>query len=129
MANKRSLLASKAIALICCIVMIVSIACVPKAPKERPASLTILPTSAKAGSVIILSGTQFAPGEEVEIIMTVGNVHHSLGTEKADTVIANDKGAFEVTSGIPVKTPPGTYKVTASGNKGSIGAFTIKVIQ
>lgn len=129
MPNRRFLHISKGIALICCVVMVAGLACVPKAPKERAASLMVMPTSARASAIIIINGYQFLPGEEVEITMQVGDVYHGLGTEKADMVVADDKGRFEVRSGVPVKTPPGTYKITATGNKGSLGTSQITVIE
>jgi hypothetical protein len=114
---------------ICCLLGLFRFTCVPKAPRERPATITIQPASAKASTAIIINGFQFLPGEEVEIIMTVGDVFHSLGTEKADIIIADKQGTFEVTSGIPVKTPSGTYKIEAAGNKGSIAVFNITVVK
>ncbi len=124
----------RGMAIIFCFILLYLFACVPKAPKEqkepkeRQAALSVMPTTAQAGAVIFISGYQFLPGEEVEVIMTVGEVHHSLGTEKEDVIVANDKGAFEVKSGIPVKTPKGNYKITAMGNKGSMATFNISVI-
>lgn len=115
------------IALICCLFVIPVFSCVPKAPKQRPATLVVQPASAKAGAVIVLSGSQFLPDEEVEVIMTVGDVYHSLGTEKAESIVANKNGTFEVSSGVPVRTPPGTYKIEAFGNKGSIAVSNITV--
>jgi hypothetical protein len=114
---------------LCCLLVLSLFACVHKPPRPRAATLTIQPASAKAATAIIINGTQFLPGEEVEIIMTVGDVYHSLGTSKTDVVVANKNGAFEVSSGIPVRTPPGTYKVEATGNKGSVGIFNIKVVK
>jgi hypothetical protein len=129
MANERFLHINKGIALICCVFMIAGLACVPKAPRERPATLTVQPSSGKATTPLVINGTQFLPGEEVEIIMTVGDVYHSLGTAKTDVVVADKNGVFEVSSGIPVKTPPGTYKIEATGNKGSVGTFHITVVK
>ncbi|MGQ9508499.1 MAG: hypothetical protein ACUVTN_03755 [Thermodesulfobacteriota bacterium] len=129
MPNRRFLAVSKGIAFICCVVMVAGLACVPKAPKERVASLTVMPTSARASAIIIINGYQFLPGEEVEITMQVGDVYHGLGTEKADIIVADEKGRFEVKSGVPVKTPPGMYKITAIGNKGSMGTSHITVIK
>jgi len=129
MANKRFLQINKGIALICCVFMIAGLACVPKAPKERPATLVISPASAKEKTPIIIRGSQFLPGEEVEVIMQVGDVYHSIGTAKADVIVADKSGAFEVSSGIPIKTPPGTYKIEATGNKGSLGVFNITVVK
>jgi hypothetical protein len=61
--------------------------------------------------------------------MQVGDVYHSIGTAKADVIVADKSGAFEVSSGIPIKTPPGTYKIEATGNKGSLGVFNITVVK
>ena len=69
------------------------------------------------------------PEEEVEIIMQVGDVYHGLGTAKKDVIVADKNGGFEVSSGIPVKTPPGTYNIEAIGNKGSKGLFNITVVK
>jgi hypothetical protein len=44
-------------------------------------------------------------------------------------VVADKNGAFQVSSGIPVRTPPGTYKIEAVGNKGSVGVFNITVVK
>lgn len=117
------------IALICCLIMVSVFACVPKAPKERPATLIVEPASGKAAAIIKIKGSNFLPEEAVEIIMTVGDIHHSLGTEKVEVIIADKNGAFEVSSGIPVRTPPGTYKIVGTGNKGSVGIFNIGVVK
>ena len=129
MASERFLYINKGIALICCVFMIVGLACVPKAPRERAATLTVQPSSGKATTPLVINGSQFLPGEEVEITMTVGDVYHGLGTEKKDVIVTDKNGAFEVSSGIPVKTPPGTYKIEAVGNKGSVGVFNITVVK
>ncbi len=129
MANKRLFHRHKGIALICCILLITALACVPKAPKERPATLTVQPSTAKAAAPLVIQGSQFLPGEEIEITMQVGDVYHGLGTEKKDLIVADKNGAFEVSSGIPIKTPPGTYKIEAIGNKGSVGGFNITVVK
>ncbi len=127
MSKKRFLYINMGIALICCFSMIAALACVPKAPKERPATLTVQPSSGKATTPLVIQGSQFLPGEEVEITLKVGDVYHGLGTEKTDVIIVDKKGDFQVSSGIPVRTPPGTYKIEAIGNKGSVGAFNITV--
>jgi len=129
MANERFLHINKGIALICCVFMIAALACVPKAPRERPATLTVQPFSGKAATPLVIQGSQFLPGEEVEVILQVGDVYHSLGTGKTDVIVADKNGAFGVSSGIPVKTPEGTYKIEAIGNKGSVGVFNITVVK
>lgn len=129
MENKRSLHIIKWIAMICCLFMIAGLACVPKAPRERPATLTVQPSSGKAATPLVIQGSQFLPGEEVEITMQVGDVYHGLGTEKQDVIVADKNGTFEVSSGIPIRTPEGIYKIEAVGNKGSVGVFNITVVK
>lgn len=114
---------------LCCLLVLPIFAYAQETPKERPATIIISPASAKERAVIVIQGSQFLPNEEVEVIMTVGDVYHGLGTAKTDVIVANKDGSFEVSSGIPVKTPPGTYKITAYGNKGSVGNFNITVIK
>ncbi|MDZ4165635.1 MAG: hypothetical protein U1C55_10970 [Smithellaceae bacterium] len=97
--------------------------------QQRAAALTIEPASGKAAAAIKIKGAGFLPGEEVDIIMQVGDVYHGLGTEKADMVVTNNNGAFDVASGIPVRTPPGVYKIEATGNKGSTATFSIEVVK
>jgi hypothetical protein len=113
----------------CCLLVLSIFVYAQETPKERPATLIVSPASAKAKAVIVIQGSQFLPGEEVEVIMTVGDVYHGLGTAKADVIVADKNGTFEVSSGIPLKTPPGTYKIEATGNKGSVGIFNITVVK
>jgi hypothetical protein len=129
MSASKYIYLTKGIALLCCLFLISVFACVPKAPKERPATLVISPASGKATAPIVIRGTEFLPDEEVEVIMQVGDVYHSLGTAKKDVIIADKNGDFEASSGIPVKTPPGTYKIEATGSKGSMGIFNISVVK
>lgn len=122
------------VALIGCLLLVSVLACAPApvppappAPTERVATLLVSPTSGKAAAIITIGGTGFLPGEEVEIVLVVGDIRHGLGTEKADKIIANSFGGFRVVSGIPVGTRPGTYTIKATGNMGSVGTFTIEV--
>lgn len=101
----------------------------PAEAQQRAAALTIEPASGKAASAIKIKGAGFLPAEEVDIIMQVGDVYHGLGTEKTDVVVANNNGAFDVASGIPVRTPPGKYKIEATGNKGSMATFDLEVLK
>ncbi|MDI6726481.1 MAG: hypothetical protein QMD32_05915 [Smithellaceae bacterium] len=97
--------------------------------QQRAAGLAIEPSSGKAAAAIKIKGSGFLPAEEVDIIMQVGDVYHGLGTEKSDAVVANNNGAFDVVSGIPVRTPPGIYKIEATGNKGSVATFSLEVLR
>lgn len=127
-------LKSSTVALICCLLLAFIAACAPapappppSAPTERVATLLVSPTSGKAAAIITIGGTGFLSGEEIEIVLAVGELRHGLGTEKEEKIIANEYGAFRVVSGIPVKTSPGTYTIKATGNKGSIGTCSIEV--
>ena len=124
------------IMLICSLLLIPALACVPAPPPppapppvEKIAILSISPASGKAAAIITLDGRHFLPGEEIEVIMIVGEIRHGIGTLKVDKIVADEKGAFKVKSGIPFKTPPGVYRITATGNKGSVGIFTIEVVK
>lgn len=96
---------------------------------QSGASLVIQPASGRAAVAIKIIGTKFQPGEEVDIIMQVAEIFHGLGTEKADVVVADAKGNFEVSTGIPVRTPPGVYKIEATGNKGSTASANLEVLK
>lgn len=97
--------------------------------QQPAASLKIEPASAKAAAALKLKGNGFKPGEEVDIIMQVAEIYHGLGTEKTDVVVADGKGSFDVTSGVPVRTPPGKYKIEATGSKGSMATFDLEVLK
>jgi hypothetical protein len=98
----------------------------PKQTQAKP-TLVITPPSGKAGTGITIEGLGFQPQEEVDVILIAGHLRHSLGTQKVDVIKANDAGVFKVTSGIPIRTPPGTYAVEAVGNRGSMATFQIQV--
>ena len=97
-----------------------------KQTQAKP-TLVITPPSGKARSAITIEGSGFQPQEEVDIVFIAGHLRHSLGTRKVDVVKANDAGAFKVKSGIPIRTPPGTYTVEAVGNRGSMVTFQLQV--
>ena len=115
--------------LICCLLLVSVLACAkaPPPPAERTATVVLEPASGKAAAAIKIKGSNFLPDEEIEIVLTVGDIRHGLGTEKAEKIVADKTGAFEVTSGIPVSTKPGTYTIKATGSKGSVGTSSIEV--
>jgi hypothetical protein len=98
----------------------------PKQTSAKP-TLVITPPSGKARSGITIEGSGFQPQEEVEVVFIAGHLRHSLGTRKVEVIKANDAGAFKVKSGIPIRTPPGTYTVEAVGNQGSMTTFQLRV--
>lgn len=99
------------------------------AEAQAQANLLLQPASGKAAAALKITGSRFQPGEEVDLIMQVAEVFHGLGTEKADAVIADGNGNFDVTTGIPVRTPPGVYKIEATGNKGSAAQAGLEVVR
>ncbi len=99
------------------------------ADAQSGASILIQPASGRAAAAIKITGSKFQPGEEVDIILQVAEIYHGLGTEKADAVIADKNGNFDVATGIPVRTPPGVYKIEATGNKGSAAHFNLEVLR
>ncbi len=99
------------------------------ASAQTGASLVIQPASGRAAAALKINGSKFQPGEEVDIIMQVAEIYHGLGTERADVVKADANGNFEVATGIPVRTPPGVYKIEATGNKGSAAHFNLEVLK
>jgi hypothetical protein len=101
----------------------------PIEAQVRQANLVIQPGSGKAAIPIKIIGSNFLPNEEVDIIMQVGDIFHGLGTGRVDVVISDSNGNFDIASGIPHSTPPGIYKVEATGKKGSVGSFNIEVIK
>jgi hypothetical protein len=98
----------------------------PKQTSAKP-TLVITPPSGKARTQVIIEGSGFQPKEEVDIVFIAGYMRHSLGTQKVDVVKANDAGVFKVESGIPIRTPSGTYTVEAVGNQGSMATFQVQV--
>lgn len=110
--------------------LIIMAACATSpAPKQTQAKPTLVftPPSGKARTAITIEGSGFQPQEEVDIVLIAGHLRHSLGTRKVDVIKANDAGVFKVSSGIPIRTPPGTYTVEAVGNRGSMVTFQLQV--
>jgi hypothetical protein len=88
--------------------------------KASEGKLSITPPSGKERTAITIEGTGFKSGEAVDITVDLGGGQLvGLGTEKVEAIVADSAGKFKVSSGIPFKAKPGTYKVTAEGNKGT----------
>ncbi len=92
----------------------------PVVAPESKAQITLNPAAGKKGAAIAIEGKGFQSGEVIDITLDLGGGHLvGLGTQKVEEIKADASGAFKVDSGIPVNAKPGTYKVTAEGNKGS----------
>jgi predicted alpha-1,2-mannosidase len=82
--------------------------------------LTVAPTTARPGDTVTISGTGFAPGEEVEV---------SVGSDETQTVRASeDAGAFEFDVTIPDDAAEGSYPVVAVGSTSSAEATASIVV-
>jgi hypothetical protein len=89
----------------------------------------IHPDSGKPSAAITIWGTGFKPGEEVDIVMTVGPGEKvALGTEKVEVIKANEHGAFTAKTAIYVRAKPGDYAVEASGSQGSEASEKLTVL-
>lgn len=133
---------STAVALVCLLLLLPSLACVrPVEPEDLPlppggvAGLVIYPMSGVERDFITIYGAGFAPGEIIEVVMVIGGVPNKLarfpfGVRGKFYLQANEYGAFFATgSAIPRGTPPGIYTVTATGDKGSVATFPVKVLE
>ena len=87
---------------------------------ESKAKVTVEPSSGKAKAKIAIIGSGFQPGEEVFIILDLGEGRLiGLGTTKVEVVVADGTGAFKAMSNVPRVAKPGKYTITVEGNKGS----------
>ncbi len=77
----------------------------------------------------MITGDRFVAGEEIDIVMTLGEgVRVGMGTEKVDIIVADSLGSFKVKSAIPSMAKPGIYPVVIEGNKGSRITSSIEVV-
>lgn len=114
---------------VCTAVFFLAAACAGTAvSKASDAKISITPPSGKERTAITIEGAGFKPGEAVDVTIDLGGGQLvGLGTEKVEEIVADSAGKFKVPSGIPFKAKPGTYKVTAEGNKGSMAKFDLIV--
>lgn len=111
------------------LLLVFLLASYPQEVRGQSAVLTIEPAKGRSAAAIKIKGARFQPGEAVEVIMQVGDIYHGLGTGTADQIIADKDGNFDVATGIPFGTPPGTYKVEAQGSRGGAAVFTLEVVR
>ncbi len=105
---------------LCLILGLTAFACsAPVVAPESKGQITLTPAVGKKGTAITIEGKGFQAGEVIDITLDLGGGNLvGLGTEKVEEIKADAAGTFKVNSGIPVNAKPGTYKVTAEGNKG-----------
>jgi hypothetical protein len=93
-------------------------------------TVTITPARGSLKAPITISGSGFRSGEEIEIVLNLGEGQLiGLGTRKSDVILTDSNGAFSVKSHIPKMAKPGDYDIEVEGNKGSYGRTTLKVVK
>lgn len=107
--------------LLCIAVLFLAAGCASTDLKKAgDAKIAITPPAGKKGAAIAVNGTGFRPGEAIDITLDLADGRLvGLGTTKVEEIKADAAGAFKADTGIPTVAKPGTYKVTAEGDKGS----------
>jgi hypothetical protein len=73
------------------------------------------------GSPMIITGSGFKSAEVIDLELDMGGLAMQLGNASGKPLVAAENGTFKVESGYPAKQifAPGTWDLSASGDKGS----------
>jgi hypothetical protein len=114
---------------LCIAALFLAAACTGTAvQKASDAKIALTPPAGKKGAAIAINGTGFKPGEVIDITLDLADGRLvGLGTTKVEEIKADAAGLFKADSGIPTVAKPGTYKVTAEGDKGSVAKAELVV--
>jgi len=132
--GKRLRIGIPAVLMIALALVAFSCASAPMKPgAEKPvmekSALTLTPDKGKAAAALKIEGKGFKPGEEVDVIIILGEgLRVGLGTAKVDVIVADQSGAFEAQSAVPMNAKPGEYRIDAIGSKGSEAAAVLQVL-
>ena len=92
--------------------------------------VTVTPDTGKVKANIVIAGSGFQPGEEIDIVMVLGQgMKIGLGTQKVEIIKADAKGAFSAKSKIYRAAKPGTYPIEVSGSMGSEASASLTVVK
>ena len=106
-----------------------SISCAMVQPKST-ATVSINPSKGTPGTNVVIRGAGFKAGEEIDIVMILGDgMLIGMGTQKVEAIVADSHGNFEAKSAIPKMAKPGTYVVESEGNKGSMTSASVEVVR
>lgn len=106
--------------LVICTAVFFIAAAFPALSNAADPSIKINPCTEQPKKPVTIEGAGFNPGEVVDITLNLGDgVLIGLGTQKVEAITADADGAFSAKSAVPAVAKPGTYKVTAEGDKGS----------
>ena len=109
-------------------VVLVSLVVSVAQAQEKP-GITLTPDKGNAEAALAVVGKNFQAGEEVDIVLILGEgMRIGLGTAKVEVVVADENGAFEALSNIPKMAKPGEYKIEVIGSKGSEAEATLHVL-
>lgn len=113
---------------VCMLVMAPFVLGLLVAASAEGAGLVVNPSKGKPKTVITISGSGFKPGEVVDVTLeTEPGVVCGLGTQKVDAIVADNSGAFNVETGIPVVAPIGEFTIEAAGDHGSVATHPLVV--
>jgi len=114
--------------LVICTAVFFIAAAFPAVSNAGDPSITINPCTDKPKKPITIEGRGFKPNEVVDITLDLGDgILIGLGTQKVEAVTADDKGAFSANSAVPAVAKPGTYMITAEGDKESVAEAQLNV--
>jgi hypothetical protein len=106
-----------------------SISCAMVQPKST-ATVSISPSKGTPGTNVVIKGAGFKAGEEIDVVMILGDgMLIGMGTQKVEVIVADSNGSFEAKSAIPKMAKPGTYVVESEGNKGSMTSASVEVVR
>ena len=83
-----------------------------------------------AGKALKVSGANFVPGEVVELVLDMDDVPIIVG-KKGAAITAGTGGRFEAETNYPHKLVaiPGSWRLTATGDKGSEASCMVEIKQ
>ena len=83
-----------------------------------------------AGKALKVAGVGFVPGEVVELVLDMDDVPIIVG-KKGAAITAGDGGRFEAETNYPHKLVaiPGSWRLTATGDKGSEASCMVEIKQ
>jgi hypothetical protein len=96
---------------------------------EQETSLSVEPSSGKPEAGLIISGSGFAPGQQIDLRMTIGHTPHGIGTGEKDIIKADQEGKFVVHTAIPSVADPGSYTIKAKDQKGNVAKQEVQVLE
>lgn len=104
--------------------------------KQLP-TITLIPPSGNAGTLVTIIGAGFVPGEELKVwLVTTGppmlvGLREKIDGQRLERIVANELGTFKIISKIPRTqvTSKGVYAIEVTGDKGSFVVSPVEVTE